>query len=162
MKEKSWNPQNGSIQLLQTQEEIVSVLDGKQVVIVLLQNARIKGREVRVSAHVLAEDLGWCEVAAEDEVVGVDGTAAPAACQDAAVSHDGARVVALVEDRRRVRQEGAEVLTNGEDVFMTGVVVVHQLTDTNAALGQGEVMWHVDVLGNLFTAKKTKTNTHYH
>lgn len=42
---------------------------------------------------------------------------------------------------------------------MTGVVVVHQLTDTDAALGQGEVTWYVDVLGNLFTAKHTPSLT---
>lgn len=155
MEEKGWNPQDGSVQLLQAQEEVVSVLDGEQVVIVLLQNAGIERREVCAAAYVFAEDLGGREVAAEDEVVGVNGGTAPAARQDAAVSHHGARVVALVKDGRRVRQEGTEVLADGEDVFMTGVVVVHQLTHTNAALGQGEVTWHVDVLGNLFTAKHT-------
>lgn len=41
---------------------------------------------------------------------------------------------------------------------MTGVVVVHQLTHADAALGQGEVTWHVNVLGDLFTAKQT----HHH
>lgn len=98
MEEKGWNPQDGSIQLLQAQEEVVSVLDGEQVVIVPLQNARIKGREVCAATHVPAEDLCGCKVAAEDEVVGVDGGTAPAACQDAAVSHHSARVVALVKD----------------------------------------------------------------
>lgn len=159
MEEKGRYPQDGSVQLLQAQEEVVSVLDGEEVVIVLLQNAGIKGCEVCAAAHVPAEDLSWRKVAAEDEVVGVDGGAAPAACQDSTVSHHGARVVALVKDGRRVRQEGAEVLADGEDVFMTGVVVVHQLTDTNAALGQGKVAWHVDVLGNLFTAKHTPSLT---
>lgn len=159
MEEKRWNPQDGSVQLLQAQEEVVSVLDGEQVVIVLLQNAGIKGCEVCATAHVPAEDLGGCKVAAEDEVVRVDDGTTPAACQDAAVSHQGTRVVALVKDGRRVRQEGTEVLADGEDVFMTGVVVVHQLTHTNAALGQGKVTWHIDVLGNLFTAKHTPSLT---
>lgn len=159
MEEKGRDPQDGSVQLLQAQEEVVPVLDGEQVVIVLLQNAGIEGREVCAATHVPAEDLGGSEVAPEDEVVGIDGGSAPTACQDAAVSHHGARVVALVKDGRRVRQEGAEVLADGEDVFVTGVVVVHQLTHANAALGQGKVTWHVDVLGDLFTAKHTPSLT---
>lgn len=98
VEEKGWNPQDGSVQLLQAQEEVVPVLNGEQVVIVLLQNAWVKSREVCAAAHVLAEDLGRCEVAAEDKVIGIDGAATPAARQDAAVSHHGARVKALVKD----------------------------------------------------------------
>lgn len=79
VEEKGRNPKDGTVQLLQAQEEVVPVLDGEQVVIVLLQNAGVEGREVCASAHVPAEDLGRCEVAAEDKVIGVDGGTAPAA-----------------------------------------------------------------------------------
>lgn len=125
VEEKGGDPQDRAVQLLQTQEEIVSVLDGQQVVVVFLQNTGVEGGEVGPAAHVSTEDLGGREVAAEDKVILVDFRAAAAAGQDPAVAHYGAGVVALVEDGRRVRKQRPEVLTNGEDVFVTGVVVVH-------------------------------------
>ncbi len=125
VEEESRNPEDGSIQLLQAQVEVVPVLDGQQVVVVFLQDAGVEGGQVGPAAHVATEDFGRCEVAAEDEVVAVDLRAAAAAGEDAAVTHHGAAVEALVEDGRRVRQQRLEVLADGEDVFVTGVVVVH-------------------------------------
>lgn len=157
VEEKGGNPQYGTVKLLQTQEEIVSVLDGQQVVVVFLQNAGVEGGEVGPAAHVFTEDLGGSEVASEDEVVLVDVRAAVAAGENPTVADDGAGVEALVDDGRRVWKQRLEVLPDGEDVFVTGVVVVHQLTNAHAAFRQGEVVRHVDVLGDFFTVtQKTK------
>lgn len=162
VEEKGWNPQDGTIKLLQTQEEVVSVLDGQQVVVVFLQNAGIEGGEVGPAAHVFTEDLGGREVAAEDEVVLVDVGTAAAAGENPAVADDGAGVVALVDDGRRVWKQRPEVFPDGEDVFVTGVVVVHQLTHAHAAFGQGEVVRHVDVLSDFFTGtQKTKPTSQH-
>lgn len=125
VEEKGWDPQDRAVQLLQTQEEIVPVLDGQQVVVVFLQNTGVEGGEVGPAAHVSTEDFGGREVAAENKVILVDFGATAAPGEDPTVSHHSACVVALVEDRRRVRKQRLEVLSDGEHVFVAGVVVVH-------------------------------------
>lgn len=105
VEEKGGNPEDGPVQLLQAQEEVVPVLDGEKVVVVLLQDAGVEGGQVGPPPHILTEDLGWCEVTAEDEVVFVDSGTTPAARQDPAVSHNGAGVVSLIEDGGGVRKQ---------------------------------------------------------
>lgn len=134
MKEKGRDPQDGSLQLLQAEEEIIPVLNGKQIIVVPLQDAGVKSGQVGLHAHVLGVDLRGGEVAAEDKVSLVDLRATVAACQDAAVSHHSTHTVVLVEDGRCVREQGLEVVTDGEDVFVAGVIKVHQLANTDAVL----------------------------
>lgn len=68
----------------------------------------------------------------------------------------------LVVDGGGVREQGFEVVADGEDVFVAGIVEVHQLADTHAVLCEGEVVWNVDVVEDIFperqrTYKKQKT-----
>lgn len=79
MKEEGRDPQDGSLQLLQVEEEIVPVLNGQQVIVVPLQDAGVKGGQVGLPAHVLGVDLRGGEVTAEDKVGLVDFWAAVAA-----------------------------------------------------------------------------------
>lgn len=146
VEEKRRDPQDRPVQLLQAQEEVVPVLHRQQIVVVLLQDARVKGGHVGPSPYVLLKDLRRRKVAPEDVVELLDLGAAARAGQDAAVADHGADVVVLVEDRRDLRQQRAEVLPDGEDVLVAGVVVVHQLPDPDGSSGQAEVVGDVDVL----------------
>lgn len=134
MEEEGGDPQDGSLQLLQVEEEIIPVLNGQQVIVVPLQDAGVKGGQVGLPAHVLGVDLRGGEVAAEDEVGLVDFWAAVAARQDAAVAHHGAYAVVFVVDRRGVWEQGFEVVADGEHILVAGVVKVHQLADAHAVL----------------------------
>lgn len=152
VEEERRDPENGAVQLLQAQEEVVAVLDGQQVVVVLLQDAGVEGGHVGAAPHVPPEDLRRSEVAAEDVVVLLDLSAAARAGEDPAVAHHGADVVALVEDGRGLRQQRAEVLADGVHVLVAGVVEVHQLADAHRVSGQREVVGDVDVLRDLLPA----------
>lgn len=156
MQEEGGDPQDGSLQLLQVEEEIVPVLDGQQVVVVPLQDAGVEGGEVSLLAHVLGVHLRGGEVAAEDKVGLVDLRAAVASCQDAAVAHHGAHAVVLVADGGGVRQQGLQVVADGEDVLVAGVVEVHQLADAHAVLREGEVGGNVDVAEDVFPERRQK------
>ena len=125
VEEKGRDPQDGGVQPLQAQEEVVPVLHRQQVVVVFLQDAGVKGRHVGPLSHVSLKQLRRRKVAAEDKVEGVDLPAAARARQDAAVAHHGAGVVVLLGDRRRLGEQRAEALPDGEDVLVAGVVVVH-------------------------------------
>lgn len=87
MEEEGRDPQDGSSQLLQVQEEIIPVLNGQQVVVVPLQNARVKGGHVGLPPHIFGVNLSGGKVAPEDKVSLIDVSAAVATCQDAAVAH---------------------------------------------------------------------------
>lgn len=154
VKEEGRDPEDGAFQLLQVEEEVVPVLDGQQVVVVPLQDAGVERGHVGLPAHVLGVDVRGGEVAAEDEVGLIDLGAAVAAGQDAAVSHHGAHTVVLVEDGRDFREERLEVVTDGEDVFVAGVVKVHQLANTHAVLREREVVGNVDVAEDIFPEKE--------
>lgn len=154
VEEEGGDPQDGALQLLQVEEEVVSVLDGQQVVVVPLQDAGVEGGQVGLPAHVLGVDLGGGEVAAEHEVGLVDLGATVASRQDAAVAHHRADAVVLVVDGRHVRQQGLEVVADGEHVLVAGVVKVHQLADAHAVLGEGEVVGNVDVVEDVFPDKR--------
>lgn len=159
MEEEGRDPQDGSLQLLQVEKEIIPVLNGQQVVVVPLQDAGVKGGQVGLPAHVLGVDLRRGEVAAEDEVGLVNLWAAVAARQDTAVSHHSTHTVVLVEDRRGVWEQGFEVVADGEDILVAGVVKVHQLADTHTVLCQGEVVGNVDVAEDIFPEKQRNTLT---
>lgn len=105
MKEESRDPENGTVQLLQAQEEVVTVLDGEQVVIILLEDAGVESGEIRLMAHVLLEDLGGGKVAAEDKVRLVNLWPAGAPSENAAVAHHCTHVVVLVLDGRGLRKQ---------------------------------------------------------
>lgn len=154
VEEEGRDPEDSPVQLLQAEEEVVAVLDGQQVVVVFLQDAGVEGGQVGASANVLAEHLGRSKVATEDKVKLVDVRAAAAARQDATVAHDSTGVVALVENGRDLGQQRAEVLPDGEDVLVAGVVVVHELAHAHAAFSQSEVVRNVNVLSDLFAAGK--------
>lgn len=106
MEEEGRDPQDGFLQLLQAEEEVIPVLNGQQVVVVPLQDAGVEGGQVGLPANILGVDLRGGEVAAEDEVSLVNFRAAVTSCQDAAVSHHSAHAVVLVEDGRDVREQG--------------------------------------------------------
>lgn len=125
-------------------------MDCQQVVVVVLQDAGVEGGQVGLPAHVLGVNLGGGKVAAEDEVGLVDFGAAVAAGQDAAVAHHGAHAVVLVAHGGALWQQRLEVVTDGEDVLVAGVVEVHQLADPHAVLGEGEVVGKVDVVVDVF------------
>lgn len=154
VEEEGRDPEDGPVQLLEAEEEVVAVLDGQQVVVVFLQDAGVEGGQVGASAHVLAEHLGRSKVATEDKVILVDVGAAAAARQDAAVAHDSTGVVALIEDGRDLRQQRAEVLPDGEDVLVAGVIVVHELAHAHTTFSQGEVVRNINVLSDLFAARR--------
>lgn len=154
MEEKRWDPQDGSVQLLQAQEKVVPVLHSQQIVVVFLQDAGVKGRHVGPTPNVLLKNLRWREVASEDKVVFFYLGPAARAGEDAAVPDDGADVVAHVEDGRNVRQQRPEVLADGVDILVAGIVKVHQLADFDGVPGQREVTGDVDVLRNLHPAKQ--------
>ena len=154
MEEEGRDPQDGVLKLLQVEEEVIPVLDGQQVVVVPLQDAGVEGGQVGLPAHVLGVDLRGGEVAAEDEVGLVDLWAAVAARQDAAVPHHRTHTVVLVEDGGGVREQGLEVVADGEDVLVAGVVKVHQLAHTHAVLREGEVVANVDVAEDVFPERK--------
>ena len=156
VQEERRDPQNGSLQLLDIKEEVVPVLDGEQVVVVALQDARVKGGHVGLPAHVLVVHLRGGEVTAKHKVRLVDFIAAAAAREDAAVPHHGAHVVVLVVDRRRVWKQGLEVVADGEHVLVTGIVEMHQLTHAHAVLGEGEVVGDVDEMEDLFPGRQVK------
>lgn len=164
MEEEGWDPQDGSLQLLQVEEEIVPVLNGQQVVVVPLQDAGVKGGQVGLLSHVLGVDLRRGEVATEDEVCLVDFWAAVAAREDAAVAHHRAHTVVLVDDGGSVRKQGLEVVADGENVFVAGVVEVHQLANVHTVLCEGEVVGNVDVVEDIFPEKdqhQRKTSSNY-
>lgn len=98
MEEKCWYPQDGSVQLLQTQKEVVPVLYCQQIVVVFFQDTGVKGCHVGASSNVLLEDLSWGKVAPEDKVKPIDLRAAARAGQNAAVADHGADIVVFLED----------------------------------------------------------------
>lgn len=159
VEEKCRDPQDGVVQLLQTEEEVVPVLHGQQVVVVLLQDAGVKGGHVGPSPDVLSEDLSGRKVAAEHKVKLLDLGAAARASEDATVAHHGADVVVLAHDGRGLREERAKVLANGVDVLVAGVVIVHQLSNPDRRSCQCEVAWNVNMLGNIFSANSQHTKT---
>lgn len=130
-------------------------MDCQQVVVVPLQDAGVEGGHVCFASNVSVVDLCGGKVAAKDEVEFVNLRPAPAAREDAAVSNHSAHVVVFVQDGRRVGEQGLEVTTDGEDILVTGVVVVHELAHTHPVLSQGEVIWHINVMRNLFPARHT-------
>lgn len=130
----------------------------EQVIVVPLQNARVEGGQVGLLAYVLGVDLRGCKVAAEHKVSLVDFWPTVTPCQDAAVSHHSTHTVVLVEDRRDVWEQGFEVVANGEDVFVAGVVKVHQLSDPHAVLGEGEVVGNVNIVEYIFPEIKKESN----
>lgn len=157
MKEKCRDPQDGVVQLLQTEEEVVPVLHGQQVVVVLLQDAGVEGGHVGPSPDILPENLGGRKVAAEHKVKLLDLRAAARAGEDAAVAHHGADVVVLAHDGRGLREERAEVLADGVDVLVAGVVVVHELPDADRCSCQCEVTWNVNIMRNVLSARRRQT-----
>lgn len=150
MKEEGRDPQDGSLQLLQVEEEIIPVLNGQQVIVVSLQDTGVKGGQVGLLAHVLGVDLCGGKVAAEDKVGLVDFWSTVAARQDAAVAHHRAYAVMLVVDWRSVWEQGFEVVADGEDILVARVVKVHQLADAHTVLCEGEVVRNVDVVEDIF------------
>lgn len=155
VKEEGGNPKDGSLQLLQVEEEVVPVLYGQQVVIVSFQDAGVKRGQVGLPPHIFGVDLRGGKVAAEDKVGLVDFRAAVAARQDAAVPHHSTHAVVPVEDGRGVWEQGLEVVADGEHILVAGVVKVHQLAHTNAVLGEGEVVGNVDEAEDIFPEKQT-------
>lgn len=134
MEEEGRDPQNGALKLLQIEEEVIPILYCQQVIVVSLQDAGVKRGQVGLPSHVLGVDLRWGEVATEDKVSLVNFWATVASSQDAAVTHHGTHAVMLVEDRRDVWEQGLEVVTDREDIFVAGVVKVHQLANAYAVL----------------------------
>lgn len=104
VKEEGGDPEDGSLQLLQVQEEVIPVLNGQQVVVVPLQDAGVKRGQIGLLAYIFEVDLSGSKIAAEDKVGLVDLGAAVAPSQDAAVSHHGTRTVVLVADGGSVRE----------------------------------------------------------
>lgn len=153
MQEEGRDPQDGSLQLLQVEEEIIPVLNGQQVVVIPLQDAWVKGGEVGLPAYILGVDLCGSKVASEHKVGLVDLRAAVAAGQDATVAYYRAYAVMLVVDGRNVWEQGLEVVADGEDILVAGVVKVHQLANTHTVLCKGEVVGDVNVVEDVFPAK---------
>lgn len=158
MEEEGRDPQDGSLQFLQVEEEVIPVLNGQQVIVVPLQDARVKGSQVGLLAYVLGVDLCRGKVATEDKVGLVDFWAAMAPCEDAAVSHHCTHTVVLVEDRRSVWKQGFEVVADGENILVAGVVKVHQLANTHTVLCKREVGGNVDVAEDIFPKKRKTLN----
>lgn len=156
VEEEGRDPQDGALQLLQAEEEVVPVLNGQQVVVVALQDAGVERGQVGLLAHVFVVDLRGGEVAAEHKVGLVDLRAALAARQDAAVAHHRADAVLLVAYGRDVWEQRLEVVADGEDVLVAGVIEVHELADAHAALGEGEVAGNVDVAEDIFPEGKNQ------
>lgn len=77
-----------------------------------------------------------------------------APCQDATVANDGADTVMLVANGRSVREQRLEVVADGKNVLVAGVVEVHQLADTHAVLCEGEVAGNVNIVEDVFPVKK--------
>lgn len=100
VKKESRDPEDGSLQLLQVQEEIIPVLDGQQVVVVSLKDAGVKCSQVGLFSHIFGVDICRSEVAAEDKVCLIDFRTAVASSQDAAVSHHSTCTVVFVKDGR--------------------------------------------------------------
>lgn len=98
VEEKCRDPQDGVVQFFQTEEEVVPVLNGQQVVVVLLQDAGVEGGHVGPSANVLFEDLRRRKVATEDKVKLLDLRAAARAGEYATVAHHSTDVVVLAHD----------------------------------------------------------------
>lgn len=149
MEEEGRDPENGSVELLQAEKKVIAILNGHQVVVILLQNAGVEGGKVGFPADVLLERLGRGKIATENKIGFIDFLPTLTAHQDPAVSDNGANVVVFVLNGRDVGKQRPEVIANGENVFMAGVIVVHQLSDPNHALGQRKVLDHVNVLQNL-------------
>lgn len=125
VEEKCWDPQNGTVQLLQAQKKVVPVLHSQQIVVVFLQDTRVKGGHVCPPPNVLFEELSRREVAAKDKVELLNLGPAARASEDATVADHSAGVVVFVQNGRDLGEKGAEVLADGEDVFVAGVVVMH-------------------------------------
>lgn len=153
MEEEGRDPQDGSLQLLQVEEEIIPVLNCQQVVVIPLQDTGVKGGHVGLPAHILRVDLSWCKVAAEDKVGLINFRATVAACKDAAVAYHGAHIVMPVENRRGVWEQRLKVVADGEDIFVAGVVKVHQLAHAHTILGKGEVVGDVNVAEDLLSGR---------
>lgn len=154
MEEESRDPQDGSLQLLQVEEEIIPVLNRQQVIVVPLQDAGVKGGQVGLPADVFGVDFRGGKVAAEDKVSLVDFWATVAASQDSAVAHHRAYAVMLVVDRRGVWEQGFKVVADGEDILVAGVVKVHQLANTHTVLCEGEVGGNVDIVEDIFPVNR--------
>lgn len=129
-------------------------MNGQQVIVIPLQDAGVKGGQVGLLAYVLGVDVGGGKVAAEDKISLVNFRATVAAGENAAVSHHSTHAVVLIEDGRGVRKQGFEVVTDGENILVAGVVKVHQLANAHAVLRKGKVVGNVDVVEDIFPEKK--------
>lgn len=156
VEEKSGDPKNGPIELFQTQKEVVAILNGQEVVVILLQDAGVKGGKVGFPSNIFLESLSWSKIAPKDKIRFIDFLPALAPSQDPAVANHCTDVVMLVQDGRHVRKQRLEVIADGENVLMAGVVVVHQLPNPNAALDQGKVFDHVDMLKDFLPKTRAK------
>lgn len=126
---------------------------GQKVVVILLQNTGVKSSQVGLSADVLVESFRWSKVTSKDKVGAVYFRSALAFGQDAAVAYHRANVVMPVHDGRAVRQKRSEVIADRKDVFVTGIVVMHQLPSSYAILGQRKISDYVHILENLSPAE---------
>lgn len=139
-------------------------MNGQQVIVIPLQDAGVKGGQVGLLAYILGVDVGGGKVAAEDKIGLVNFRATVAAGKNATISHHGTHAVVLIEDGRGVGKQGFEVVTDGENILVAGVVKVHQLANTHAVLRKGKVVGNVDVVEDIFpekkkdVKKKSKTN----
>lgn len=52
----------------------------------------------------------------------------------------------LVQDGRHIGKQRSEVIADGENILMAGIIVMHQLSDPNTVLGQRKVFYYIDVL----------------
>lgn len=129
-------------------------MNGQQVIVIPLQDAGVKGGQVGLLAYILGVDVGGGKVAAEDKIGLVNFRATVAAGKNATISHHGTHAVVLIEDGRGVGKQGFEVVTDGENILVAGVVKVHQLANTHAVLRKGKVVGNVDVVEDIFPEKK--------
>lgn len=155
MVEEGRDPQDGSLQLFQVEIEVIPVLNGQQVVVVLLQDTRIKGCQIGLPAYIRVVQICGGKVTAEHKIGLVNFWSTLAACQDATVAHHGTHVEMSVENRRGVWEQRFEVVADGEDILVAGVVKVHQLAQAHAVLYEGEVVGNVNVVEYIFPGKET-------
>ena len=62
----------------------------------------------------------------------------------------------FVVDGRSVWEQRFEVVADGEDVLVAGVVEVHQLADAHAVLCEGEIVGNVNVAEDIFPEKRKR------
>lgn len=124
-------------------------MNGQEVIVIPLQDAGVESGQVGLPTHIFRVDLCGGKVAAKDKVGLVDFWAAVAACENATVSHHSTHTVVPVEDRRDVWEQGLEVVADREYVLVAGVVKVHQLANTHAVLGEGEIVGNINIVEDI-------------